>query len=188
MEQLGQKIVDIRKRKGLSQEELSGEAGINLRTLQRIEKGESEPRGYTLKSICQALEVDIEELYDYNKESDKSVLMLLHLSVLSFLLMPLGNIIFPLIIWITQKRKVLHVYEQGIDVLNFQITWSLVTYPLMVLYAIMKVMHYPGASFIIASYFGLYILNVFYTIINGIKINKGVIENLYPFAFRLIRK
>ena len=71
MNELGNRILEIRKRKGLSQEELAEMAGISLRTLQRIEKGETEPRGYTLKSICQALGTDVEEVYDYGKEPAK---------------------------------------------------------------------------------------------------------------------
>jgi transcriptional regulator with XRE-family HTH domain len=48
METIGAKILEIRKRKGLTQEELSDLAKINLRTLQRIEKGETGLRGNTL--------------------------------------------------------------------------------------------------------------------------------------------
>jgi len=188
MAQLGKKIIEIRKRKWLSQEELSDEAGINLRTLQRIEKGDSEPRGHTLKSICQALDVAIEEVYDYNKENDRSILILQHLSVLAFLLMPLGNIIFPLIIWITQKRKVLHVQEQGIDVLNFQLTWSLLTYPLMVIAFFIKVMHYPGFMTLFVIYLILHVVNLLYAIVSSVIISKGAVCNLYPVAFRLIKK
>lgn len=188
MKQLGQKITEIRKRKSLSQEELSDKAGISLRTLQRIEKGETEPRGYTLKSVCQALEVDVEEVYDYNKETDKSILFLLHLSVLSFLAVPLGNLIFPLIIWITQKRKVLHVYEQGISLLNFQITWSLLTYPLFIAYALMKILHYPGSDYIFAGYLTLYFLNVLYVIRACVLVSKESSGKLYPFAFGILKK
>ncbi|MEJ8800966.1 helix-turn-helix domain-containing protein [Pontibacter sp. H249] len=187
MSRLGQKISEIRKRKGLSQEELAAKASINLRTLQRVEKGETEPRGYTLKSICQALQVDVEEVYDYNKEADRSVLLLLHLSVLSYFMVPLGNIIFPLIIWITQKRKVLHVQEQGIKLLNFQITWSLITYPLIVVYGIMKILHYPGANYAITAYLVLYFLNVVYVVRAVLLIYKESDKNLYPLALNIIK-
>lgn len=187
MKQLGNKILDIRKRKGLSQEELSERAGISLRTLQRIEKNESEPRGYTLQSICQAMGVDVEEVYDYGKEPDKSVLLLMHLSVLSYLLMPLGNIIFPLIIWITQKRKVLYVYEQGISLLNFQITWSLVTYPLVVIFAWMKIMHYPGSWYVFIAYIILYFLNALYVIVVCWRVSKDDAREPYPVSLGILK-
>ncbi|MBF8964741.1 helix-turn-helix domain-containing protein [Pontibacter sp. FD36] len=187
MKQLGQKILDIRKRKGLSQEELSEQAGISLRTLQRIEKNESEPRGYTLQSICQALDVDVEEVYDYGKEPDKGVLLLMHLSVLSYLLMPLGNLIFPLIIWITQKKKVLHVHEQGISLLNFQITWSLVTYPLVMLFAWMKIMHFPGSWYVLGVYLVLYFLNALHVIRVCWLVSKDATHDPYPVSLAVLK-
>ena len=59
METIGSKISKIRKQKGMSQEELSELAKINLRTIQRIEKDENEPRGNTLKLICEALKLQL---------------------------------------------------------------------------------------------------------------------------------
>ncbi len=50
-----ERIVETRKRKGLTQDQLADEAGVNIRTIQRIEAGETEPRGHTLSSICKAL-------------------------------------------------------------------------------------------------------------------------------------
>lgn len=70
METIGTKISKIRKQKGMSQESLSDLSKINLRTLQRIEKDENEPRGNTLKQICEALKTPIEELVDYGKTED----------------------------------------------------------------------------------------------------------------------
>jgi len=57
METIGEKILEIRKQKGLTQEELADRAKINLRTVQRIEKNETEPRGNTLKMLCNVLEL-----------------------------------------------------------------------------------------------------------------------------------
>jgi transcriptional regulator with XRE-family HTH domain len=64
MNKLGEKIAAIRKSKGFSQEKLAEDANINLRTLQRIEKGQTRPHGETLKRICQVLELPIEEVAD----------------------------------------------------------------------------------------------------------------------------
>lgn len=62
MNSIGAKITEIRKRKGLSQEIVADKANINLRTLQRIEKGETEPHGNTLRSLCEVLDVNVEVL------------------------------------------------------------------------------------------------------------------------------
>lgn len=65
---LGQQISESRKAKGLTQEELAELAKVNLRTIQRIENSESEPRGKTLILICDALEINVEDLLQSNKQ------------------------------------------------------------------------------------------------------------------------
>ena len=55
MKNIGQKIKDIRKQKGLSQEELAELVKVNLLTIQRIENTENEPKGKTLHLICGVL-------------------------------------------------------------------------------------------------------------------------------------
>ncbi|MBU2905810.1 helix-turn-helix domain-containing protein [Arenibacter algicola] len=62
MNKIAKKISEIRKSKGLTQEELAEQSNINIRTIQRIESGESEPRGKTLNLICDVLQIDISEL------------------------------------------------------------------------------------------------------------------------------
>jgi transcriptional regulator with XRE-family HTH domain len=52
----GKKIADLRKAKGLTQEELVEKCNISVRTLQRIESGEGSPRSYTLRIIFDALD------------------------------------------------------------------------------------------------------------------------------------
>ncbi|SEA22661.1 helix-turn-helix domain-containing protein [Bizionia paragorgiae] len=121
MNELGKKIKEARKKKGFSQEELADLATINLRTLQRIENNQNEPRGKTLHLICEALQINAEDILDYGKQSDNSYLVLFHLSVLSFLAIPIGNIIIPLILWVTKKDKVIGLKKMGANVLNFQI-------------------------------------------------------------------
>lgn len=62
--ELGKKIAELRKAKGLTQEELVEKCNINVRTLQRIETGEATPRSYTIKIIFAALDCNI---YDSTK-------------------------------------------------------------------------------------------------------------------------
>jgi len=56
--ELGQKILELRKQKGFTQEELVAQCNINVRTIQRIEAGEVNPRSYTVKIILEALGAD----------------------------------------------------------------------------------------------------------------------------------
>ena len=60
---LGKRIAELRKIKGLTQEELVHKCNINVRTLQRIENGVVMPRSYTIKMIFEALgsEIDLNE-------------------------------------------------------------------------------------------------------------------------------
>jgi transcriptional regulator with XRE-family HTH domain len=70
--ELGKKIVDLRKGKGLTQEELASKCNITARTLQRIESGVGSPRSYTIKTIFSALDYNI---YDFSEsDSGKRVL------------------------------------------------------------------------------------------------------------------
>ncbi|PVW15329.1 helix-turn-helix domain-containing protein [Marixanthomonas spongiae] len=68
--ELGQKIVTLRKQKGFTQEELVEKCNINVRTIQRIEAGEVTPRSYTIKSILDALDFDLEA---FEKETETDV-------------------------------------------------------------------------------------------------------------------
>lgn len=61
---LGQKILELRKQKGFTQEELVEQCNINVRTIQRIEAGDVSPRSYTIKAILEALGFDYEEVFD----------------------------------------------------------------------------------------------------------------------------
>jgi transcriptional regulator with XRE-family HTH domain len=56
--ELGQKILKLRKQKGFTQEELVAQCNINVRTIQRIEAGEVNPRSYTVKIILEVLGAD----------------------------------------------------------------------------------------------------------------------------------
>lgn len=59
---LGIKISELRKSKGLTQEELVEQCNISVRTIQRIEAGEVTPRSYTVKTILSALDYDLEKI------------------------------------------------------------------------------------------------------------------------------
>jgi transcriptional regulator with XRE-family HTH domain len=54
-QQLAKLIRDARAAKGYTQQELSDLAGISLRSVQRIENGEVEPRAYTLNILVERL-------------------------------------------------------------------------------------------------------------------------------------
>ena len=60
--ELGKRISELRKGKGLTQEELVEQCNINVRTIQRIEAGEVNPRSYTIKIILEVLGEDLNKV------------------------------------------------------------------------------------------------------------------------------
>jgi transcriptional regulator with XRE-family HTH domain len=57
--ELGKKIAELRKAKGLTQEELVSKCKLTVRTLQRIESGAVTPRSYTIKMLFTALDYNV---------------------------------------------------------------------------------------------------------------------------------
>lgn len=130
---LAVKIKNLRNRKGFSQEQLSEESKLSLRTIQRIEKGESIPRGDTLIKLTQALGVTPDDLLEWVDIEDKGYLTLLNLSALTGLLFnPLLGIIIPLVMWILKKDKIKFVDNYGKKIISFQITWTLLVYSIFI--------------------------------------------------------
>lgn len=69
--ELGKKISELRKGKGLTQEELVDKCNISVRTLQRIEAGEVTPRSFTVKTILAALDYDLSKISDIEEKNEQ---------------------------------------------------------------------------------------------------------------------
>src|SRR5690349_2277596 len=99
------KVKSLRAGLGLSQDELAQQTGLSLRTIQRIENGETVPRGDSLRRLHQALGVTVEELLADKTgkmlEENRGLLVVLHLSALAFLApLPGLGVVVPLILWL----------------------------------------------------------------------------------------
>ncbi len=70
--ELGKKILELRKQKGFTQEELVEKCNINVRTIQRIEAGDVTPRSFTVKTILEALGVDGANFFKSNEATFSS--------------------------------------------------------------------------------------------------------------------
>lgn len=66
---IGSAIRDLRKRKGLTQEELSAIAKISKNAMSSIENG-ARPSTETLKRLCKALDVTESLIYVYGMEKE----------------------------------------------------------------------------------------------------------------------
>lgn len=182
MNKIGKKIKELRIRKGLSQEELAESACVNLRTIQRIENDEIEPLGNTLIQICKALDLNVEEISDYGKLTDNNYLILFHLSVLFCLVIPVGNIILPMILWMTKKDKIIGLNEAGINLINYQIIWTVFLFLSIYFYVILGYF-----SFFALIFIGLFALNIILPVYFAFKINSGETGNKYPTLIKLIK-
>jgi len=193
MENIGQKIVELRKLKGYTQEELAEEAKLNLRTIQRIENGENKPSGNTLKLICEALETLPEKIIDYGKKEDSRLLVLMHLSVITYLVIPIGNILIPLIFWISKKDKIIKLDEMGTRLLNFQIIWTIlttVTFGSMLLTATLKLTNPENAyisDILLSLFVVLNLINIGMALIIALRIKGKTKFTSYPNLIRLIK-
>jgi transcriptional regulator with XRE-family HTH domain len=128
----GELIKQLRLKKGLTQEELSARTDISVRTIQRIENGEVDPRAYTLQTIASALEVDFEVLAKSDvlpgttpPGGSSKWLPVLHLSGLLLLVFP------PLLLWIWKRDQVSNINLHAYDVINFQLSMTLFLLPCM---------------------------------------------------------
>ncbi len=126
--QLAKRIRALRNQKGMSQEFLSEESGLSLRTIQRVENGESNPTGESIKRLSNALNVDLDELIDWAIIEDKKYLYYLNLSALTFLFFPLLGILVPFMLWTSKKGRVKNINKLGKDLINFQITWTIILF------------------------------------------------------------
>ena len=103
--------------------------------------------------------------------------MLSHFSALSMFIVPFGNILAPLIIWLIKKEEMAFVEDQAKEVLNFQISMTIYLIGSIILIIVLV-----GIPILI----GLGIFNVIITIIAGIKANDGK-SYRYPINLRLIK-
>jgi len=73
----GSKLIELRKAKGLTQEEVAEKCKITVRTIQRIESGIVTPRAYTIKIISDVIGFDFFEAsntgYDVNKVNQNPI-------------------------------------------------------------------------------------------------------------------
>ncbi len=66
---LGVRIKEIRKIRGLSQEQLSGKIDIDPKHLSRIESGRSFPSLDTLEKLANALQVEVKDFFEFAHEA-----------------------------------------------------------------------------------------------------------------------
>ena len=172
---LAKRVKELRKRNGMSQEFLAENSGLSIRTVQRIENGETQPTGDSIKRLSGALNVTPNELIDWQIIEDDKALLLLNLSQLGFIAFPLLGILIPLIIWISKKDKIKDIDYIGKSILNFQIFWTLLLFLLVIGLFITSKLELTNISFagILITISVMYFLNFLVVISNTFRYHNG---------------
>lgn len=110
--------------------------------------------------------------------------MIAHLSALIGFLIPFGNVLGPLVVWLIKKDTMPFVDDQGKEALNFNITVAIVITALMIVGTVLLVILIGFLFYILAAIIGVAAL--VFMIIAGLKANEGV-SYRYPYIFRLIK-
>lgn len=189
---LANKVKELRKRKGFSQEELTENSGLSLRTIQRIESGETEPTGETLKRISNALNVNPEELIDWTIIEDNGFLKAMNLSALTFILFPLLGILVPLIMWISKKDKLKNINKIAKSIINFEITWTIILFLGFILNSIILAKEFDSSGVVsvdsiivnhrrfLIFFVIMYTINTILIIVNTYRIQNNKDVFYYP--------
>lgn len=109
---------------------------------------------------------------------DKQLLIITHLSQLLDFVTGIGGFIVPLIIWLSQKDRVLGMDSHGKMIMNFQISifiYSIVSIPLILLFGL-------GIFLLIA----IGIVALVLPIINAIKVSNGEMPD-YPLSIKFFK-
>ena len=104
--------------------------------------------------------------------------MLIHLSALIGLLLPLGLVLGPLLVWVLKRNESPFLDEQGKKAVNFQLTILIAAFVLVLLSAIIKPL--------IAIAFFSGFLGLIFAVIASINVSKGKPYD-YPFSINLIK-
>ena len=107
----------------------------------------------------------MEVINQTNMRRDTNLLVVTHLSQLLYYVTGFGGLVVPLILWLTQRDKIIDMDEHGKAIVNFQITLILIT-----------LLCIPGIFL-----FGLGILGFIYVgiigfiipIVNAVKASQG---------------
>ena len=109
-------------------------------------------------------------------QEERNLGMLCHLLALSGFIVPFGNIIGPLILWILKKDESIYLDDHGRECLNFQISmtiWQILCIPLWFVCV--------GMPLSIA----LLVVSLVCTIIAAVKANAGEYYR-YPITIRFL--
>jgi uncharacterized Tic20 family protein len=111
-------------------------------------------------------------------KDDKLWAIACHLSAFSSFVIPFGNIIGPLIVWMIKKDEIPAVDINGKRALNFQISMSI--------YMLASSVLICGGPLVLLAWIPLAIIGFVFTIIATIKTSNGE-DYSYPMSLNLVK-
>lgn len=177
------KLKQIREQQNLTQEELSANSGISVRTIQRIESGVM-PKGHTLKALAKVLNVAENELSGLSiKTEDITVeenhvqveelpahidyqrMKLINLSSILFVILPPLNVLAPFIMSRILGQNNLLLKQ----IISLQILWTILAPIVFILGILLKL----GRSFTIVLIAVIALSNVFLILTNLAELDRN---------------
>lgn len=143
---ISENLIYQRKLKGFTQEELSDNTTVGVRTIQRIEKGDVQPHLQTVKLLVEGLGIEVDDLIVLDNPNEETIqrkwMLLLHGSPFLGLIIPFANILFPLFLWI-HKAEDNKLYDaHGRAIINFHCTIAL-----LLIISLLAFFPFPGVNF-----------------------------------------
>ena len=127
---IAEHILAARRAKGWSQEELSQQSGLSLRTIQRVERREGQPRLHSLRVLAETLALDLamltgeEIMPDAPSAIEWQQLWRIQMVAALAAILPLLNIVLPLLI---QRRLSFgnNALRLSQRLVSWQVIWTL---------------------------------------------------------------
>jgi len=169
------KLLRLREKLNLTQEELAEKSGISVRTIQRIEAG-TIPKGHTLKALTKALDINENELLGKKSEINKlnySLIKVINISSLPFVIVPPANIFIPLIIMLL-KKQFNPITKQ---IISLQILWVLLSVIFFLIVSIVEKWFFSGNKINLAFMLLAILTNILIILRNTAEIDKN--QKLY---------
>src|SRR5579875_813928 len=185
--ELCQKIIKARKQKGLTQEQLADLSHITVRTIQRIENGDSTPRAYTLKAIASVLDISFAELVADNNNSNlsnsidlpgtpnyedsKHFLKVFCLSCFSYLIIPFMHLLIPTYLLKKSNEQNPAIVAFAKKVIRIQLYWKAILLLLLfgtLAYNLIVAAYFQKSHLLnyLVPFFAMYFINAIIITIN----------------------
>ncbi len=183
-------IKSRREELGFTQQTLSEATGLSLRTIQRFESGNKEPKGHSLNALAKAFNINPADLkrgfqpIENSKEDEQLSISFINLSALGFIIFPFGNILFPYLLW-KRKRTSKATDKAGRKILNIQILWTLLLSMLLIIAPFLDNRLDDSMPLILIVLFSMMVINFIVILYTASLIRKDQLE-FFNLPIRLI--